>query len=899
MNHPDIDAACRVLADLTADYYFALRPDPDGAMVVEWLSPGFYRLAGRGAQEASPQDLWHGSVRPQDRQAVEAAWNRALEGKDAIYHRRFIQRGDRGPRVREVVRAAFADDGQPILYGAGFDLSGERRARGVADGQGDRYRNLFDHLPIGMYRTTPTGQIIDANAALVRLFGFPDRETLMGCNVAELYADPRDRAWELSELERREVMLGVALRVRRYDGRVIWVEDNARAVRGENGQVLYFEGTIEDITARRNAEQDLLEARHELERRIDEHTVDLRASEQRFRAMTSAVPVPMLISRESDGLMLYANPLLGEMFGIAIDELIGRKTEDFYYNPADRAILREHLEQEGSLAGYELRVRKKDGTPFWIAVSMRKTVYEGEPSLITGFYDITDRKRAEAALTQAKEEAEAANRAKSRFLANMSHEIRTPITAMLGAAELMSPVVPPIEQQRRVDMILRNGRHLLTLVDDLLDLARVEAGQLGVQRTRARLPDILRDVRAVTEPLHGCKDVDYRIRYETQVPDWIETDPVRLKQAVINLVNNALRLTDAGHVWVRVRVDCDQPDPRLTIAVEDTGIGIAEDKLDAIFDAFAQIEPASPQRPGGVGLGLTLARWIAGRLGGTLEVESQLGRGSTFTLRVATGPLEEVEWVTPHEWSIPSVGAAVGGQGSLRLTGRILLAEDSPDTRELIRHVLTRAGADVMAVSNGADAVKAGLEHDFDLALIDIRMPGMDGIAATADLRRHGRLMPIIALTASNAAEQRDELVRVGFDDLWPKPISLEQVIERCQPYLEAPAALDDDAPIRPPDAMRRVEEDPRFQAVVAEFVRMLPERFETLRAALDRGDRMAAREALHQLVGVGGTLGFMPLSEEAARLLEKVKKGTLGEPADELERLVAIIRRTTTDATG
>lgn len=395
--------------------------------------------------------------------------------------------------------------------------------------------------------------------------------------------------------------------------------------------------------------------------------------------------------------------------------------------------------------------------------------------------------KANDALRKAEEAALAANRAKSRFLANISHEIRTPIMAMLGAAELLQTDQPGrLDRVDRGDMILRNGRHLLSLVDELLDLSRLEAGKLEVRLHDCSLIDILTDVEAITEPLRRRETIDCRLVYETQVPEHIQTDCTRLTQAVINLLSNALKFTEEGYVRLRVRVDGEAPEPRLTIVVEDSGVGIRSVDQERIFDSFTQVEPISRGATAGIGLGLPITKWIAEKLGGTLEVQSVFGRGSTFTLRIATGPLDGVSWIAPPTgtgWTSAPL-PKTSHPAPCRLGGRVLLADDAGDIRELIAFTLRRCGAEVTTVENGRQAVEAATRDTFDLILMDVRMPEMDGLSAAVEMRRRGCRSTMIALTASTSDSQRERILASGFDDFWAKPISLDDLAQRAAMYL-------------------------------------------------------------------------------------------------------------------
>jgi PAS domain S-box-containing protein len=624
-----------------------------------------------------------------------------------------------------------------------------------------------------------------------------------------------------------------------------------------------------------------------LEQVVDERTAKLRESEARFRAMTAAAPIPILIGRESDSTVLYANSLMAETLGIPVDELIGRRAQEFFGGPECETMLGE-VQRVGYAQGHELFTRKADGTRLWCLVSLQKMTYDGQPALIGGLHDITEQKHTAEELERARQAAEVASRAKSVLLANLTHEVRTPVMAMLGAAEVYSERPGSAGgEMDSAEIISRNGRYLLSLFDNLLDVARMESGKFAVRPVECSLVDILSDVRTVAHLPYHKTSVEFRVFCEGSVPRRIRTDPLRLKQAVINLVNNALKFTSEGYVHVRARMHVGNGEPALVIAVEDTGAGIPEADRERIFDAFEQVQPCPGCLSVGVGLGLPLARSIARELGGTLELESVEGRGSTFTLRVPTGPVDAVEWVSPGELGAPPDASDSDPPAPSRsqVAGSVLLAEDARDAQALIAHALRDAGATVTAVDNGKEAVKAATDKAYDLILMDIRMPVMDGTAAMLELRRSGCLAPIIATTASVTGDQRRRIIERGFDDLWIKPMSLGQIVERASDYLRGPSPHDGNRSSGSHGAASA-----RRAALVAEFTHDLPARLQRIEAAVDRGDLRTAREILHQLAGTGGMMGFMPLSEQAGRVLSRIKAGGVAGTRHELRALETVV---------
>lgn len=504
------------------------------------------------------------------------------------------------------------------------------------------------------------------------------------------------------------------------------------------------------------------------------------------------------------------------------------------------------------------------------------------------------RERNDAELRHAKEQAEAASRAKTQLLANMSHEIRNPLMAMMGWADRARR----LEGGRKYgEVILRNGRYLKTLLNNLLDLSRIDAGQMRVQPVETSLVEILLNVLAQAAPApHQQASVEVSFRYLTPIPSTICTDPLGLAVATVNLLNNALKFTERGHVHVVVAVDRDGPEPRLSIQVQDTGRGIPEDQLEHVFEAFAQVGAPSGRLFEGVGLGLPISRWLAEHLGGSLAVQSKLGSGSTFTLRVATGPLDDVEWIPADK--VPALGdeSSTSEDDELpRVKGRVLLAEDAADAREVIAAVLTDAGATVTEVGDGQQAVAAfqAAKQPFDLILLDIWMPIMDGLAAVTQLRKLGHCGPVIALTALSLTDGDSEHLRIleaGFDEVWGKPMEPPEVARRAAPFLEY-------APVW------ESRGEPTWLVVGrASFLSNLPDRMATIKHAFQCGNSEVLADEVHKLVGVAGCCGYMPISVQARKLETMLKKGmdAAKEELPALEQLAELaLRSVNTESQG
>lgn len=409
---------------------------------------------------------------------------------------------------------------------------------------------------------------------------------------------------------------------------------------------------------------------------------------------------------------------------------------------------------------------------------------------------IQNMESANEALRRANEQALAATRAKSEFLANMSHEIRTPMTAILGFADLLleeSQAASSV-QQDCVRTIQRNGEHLLAIINDILDLSKIEAGRMGVERMKCNLRDLLDDVGASAKARAEAKGLSYRVECETPWPEFIETDPTRLRQILYNIVANAIKFTERGGVRVVVRILQDSQ--RIEFDVHDSGIGIPPQMAANLFEPFQQADTSMSRRFGGTGLGLAISRRLAGLLGGAVElVSSRQGEGSCFRVCVSTGPLDSAD-LRPASLLSSTSGARSRSPEPRAPTSdrplqglRILVAEDGPDNQRVISYVLNKAGAETAMVENGQQAVDrvcAAVERPFHVLLMDMQMPVLDGYAATRALRRSGYRGPIIALTAHAMSQDRDQCLAAGCSDYCTKPIDRQTLIATIRRHVRA-----------------------------------------------------------------------------------------------------------------
>jgi signal transduction histidine kinase/CheY-like chemotaxis protein len=386
-----------------------------------------------------------------------------------------------------------------------------------------------------------------------------------------------------------------------------------------------------------------------------------------------------------------------------------------------------------------------------------------------------------ADLEKSKNEAHRANFAKTEFLANMSHEIRTPIGAIVGFADLMKNQNDPQENQKYAGIIERNSQHLLRLIDDILDLSKVEVGKMSLENIKFSLPSFLADLKSIKTYQTNQKGIGFRLNINSDIPEEVTSDPVRFKQILSNIIGNAIKFTEKGSVTV----DLEYKKPFLEFTITDTGIGLTKEQATHLFQAFSQGDSSTTRKFGGTGLGLVLAKHLAELLGGTVELKRTAPQqGSQFLIRLRPTVDENVKMIKPAELNL--INLPMTKRPKKVLEGLdVLLVEDSIDNRNLISLVLEHSGAKVTTAVDGLEGVKTALEgrKKFDVVLMDIQMPQMDGLEATKTLRRQKYSTPVVALTAHAMKEERDRCIASGFNDYLTKPIQTDRLVSVLEKY--------------------------------------------------------------------------------------------------------------------
>lgn len=677
----------------------------------------------------------------------------------------------------------------------------------------EQYRQLFAGILDGMLVVDPSGAVVAVNPAACEMYGY-SRQEFIGLTGRD-FVRPDD--WHLYESFQNDIdktgffaAESIALR---KDGTTFPVEIRGSRVTYNGG--VYRLAVLRDISERKRMETALRES----EERFRLLATRLEEQATLLRTVLDGIPDVILLHDTNHTIVSY-NKAGRDLVGQEPEQFRGRKCYEMIGRESPcaecvlpTAIATRHVaswqqfvpELQQWIRSTTIPIHDKSGQVTMVVEQFQDiTVQETALQQLTG--TIEKLESANTALGELNALAESATRAKSEFLANMSHEIRTPMTAILGFSEVLlgEPGIEraPPERVEAFRTIRRNGEYLLELINDILDLSKIEAGRLDVERIACSVVQLLSDVISLMRVRADAKQLSLSIDYVGEIPETIHTDPLRLRQILINLVANAIKFTETGSIRLAVRlVRHSDESPLLQIDVTDTGIGLTPEQAERLFQPFSQADSSTTRRFGGTGLGLMISKRLAKTLGGDITVTSVLGQGSSFSVTVETGDLTGARMIAAPHVRDGTVAAKPypAADKPVTLNGRILLAEDGPDNQRLISFLLRKAGADVTIVANGqlaCEEAMAAVERDqpFDVILMDMQMPVLDGYDATRHLRADGYERPIVALTAHAMEGDEAKCLAAGCDAYLTKPIertrfltALAGYIRRREPCLTGP----------------------------------------------------------------------------------------------------------------
>jgi PAS domain S-box-containing protein len=839
-------------------------------------------------------------------------------------------------RLRDVVftKATLEDaNGRVVgLIGTAVDLTERKRMEEALRESEQTNRAILDNVGIGIALISPRMEVLSLNRQMQDWFPHVDPSERTIC-YRSFNSPPRE-----------EMCTDCPTHKTLQDGLIheslteTSMRDGARCYRIVASPVSDAEG---NITAAIEMVDDITEQRRNEER--------LRDSETRLRAITDSAQ-DAIVMMDPQGQVCYWNPAAERILGYSNEEAIGRDLHTLIaptrYHEAHAAAFPEFQRcGRGSAVGktLELSALRKDGEELTVALSLAPVDIHGGWHAIGIVRDVTAQKQAEETLRRAKEEAEqskaalqhlnqqleeaieranlmaqeavVANQAKSEFLANMSHEIRTPMNGIVGFGDMLaeSPLTP--DQRQYVATIRDCAHNLLQIINDVLDFSKIEARKLTVEYVDCSLARLLASVESLTAPKAKSKGLAFEVvGGEPAPPARIRTDPVRLRQCLINLVNNATKFTERGSIRLCLSLEEIDAQPFVRFDVIDTGIGIPLDRQQAVFEAFVQADGSTTRKYGGTGLGLAITKQLTDLLGGRIRLQSEPGRGTTFSLAIPAGVEVIGQPTLSPLGAVSEEETSQVNHNERRFLGRVLVAEDVAANRLLMRLLLERLGLEVALAEDGEKAVAEALENGFDLILMDIQMPRKNGHEATRELRRRGVVTPIVALTAHAMETDRQDCLASGCNDYLAKPVERKELMKMLEKYLPCatslppaqaatdcrqPACEDDTAGSQGNTQERviiawdrlidRLGDEETILEIMPVYVHDKRQRLEELGRAVEQADAAQVKLHAHAIKGASANVGATYLSDAAKTLEHLAAEGDLSDAPRLLEEITRL----------
>jgi PAS domain S-box-containing protein len=734
----------------------------------------FCRMVGYSEQElvAIP---WSEITHPDDRERSKQIIEQLCEGSGCVeVEKRYIHRSGNAVWARTRISLVRDSLGEPSYFVVHVeDITDRRRAEEVLRESEERFRIMADSCPAIMWVTNAEGGRQFVNRAYLEFCGASFEQAEGDTWQSLVHPDDLPEYVRTFQHSVREHLpFRVEVRVRRADGEWRWLAPYAEPRLSPSGEFLGHVGLSPDITERKRAEQAL------------------QSSEEKFRQLAESIHEVFWMMPPEANQVIYVSP--------AYEQVWGRTCDSLYQNPMSwaEAIHRDDVERahllfsrqiQGESVDSEYRIRTPDGQEKWIrdrAFPIRDQA--GQLIRIAGLAEeITEQKRYEQELIQAREDADAANRLKSRFLANMSHEIRTPMNGVLGMIQLLEETDLTEEQQDYANVAQTSGRVLLALIDDILDLSKIEARKISLENLSFDLSKTIEEVVKLLKVQTDVKGLGFHSRVSPEIPTMLGGDAHRLRQVLTNLCANAIKFTERGEVTLEAALEI-QVDGKATVrfAITDTGIGIRPEQVARMFAPFTQADASTTRKYGGTGLGLAISKQLVELMGGTIGVNSREGHGSTFWFTAV------FDLASPSQQP-PAGERRNGARCSVTVRGRtarILIAEDNATNREVTLAQVRKLGYQAGAVSTGAEAIEAVEHGGYDLVLMDCQMPVMDGFEAARGIRRsiHPNIpgIPIIAITADAMPADRDRCLSEGLNDYLAKPVNMGRLADVLAKWL-------------------------------------------------------------------------------------------------------------------
>lgn len=741
------------------DYYYRMfenfptliwKMDREGNVV--YFNRGWFLFTGK-QNEDYLGIKWMDLIHPEDRNFYLEMKNQAFRSKRSFsVSYRILHASGNYRWLEGIYSPSFEEDGSYGGYiGIGIDITDRKKLEeGLI-----RYKMLAEKVRDTILFVEINGKIIDANNAAVQLYGYKRRE-LLNLLVFDLIEGGKSVAIEEMEHGDKDGVFFETIHKRR-DGTLIPVEVSAKATKMNEKRVIIC--IIRDISERKNAENALVD------------------SEEKFRQVfhnsSDAIFVQDINEDGSHGRLIEVNQTAGDMFYYAYEEFF--RFADPVFKLIDSTIEAEKYCKEvleKSQIAIKALAKRKDDTTLPVELLCSHCYLNRKKVAITIVRDISERLAVEQALKLAKEEAESANQAKSEFLANMSHEIRTPLNGIVGMVNLMRLSNLNQEQQENIKIIKTCVNALLNVINDILDFSKMEAGKLEIKKKNCDIKALVEHTIKAQSPAATGKGIEISYAFSASVPQYVMGDFHRIQQILNNLISNAIKFTDTGEVWVKVkRLAAKDNLVELLFVVEDTGIGIAEENRQRIFESFSQVDGSFTRRFGGTGLGLAITKQLVELMGGRIWIESTEGVGSRFYFQLTFEPGSIKERQSEKQPDYFKINQQY----------KILLTEDDKVNQLVIARMLNECGYGVDIAGNGFEALEMVKKNSYDIILMDIQMPEMDGIEATKRIRAINQDTPVLAITAYALHGDREKFLSQGLDGYISKPIKVEKLVEEIE----------------------------------------------------------------------------------------------------------------------
>lgn len=810
---------------------------------VTFINKRWYDITGLDALHTT-RDARRMAIHPEDRDHVVATWDDAIRSQtERTLEFRYATPARGVIWVVNQLSPLFNYEGKAQGFiGTMIDITERKEAEVALRESEQRFKLLADKAPIGIFQTDMKGHASFMNERWGEIAGIKLSHAMGTGWASTIHPDDHIEVlenWGNAVEQQREFMMEFRLLNARAGVRRVVCR--ATPLHDENNQLSGYIGIFDDVTELRIIQQKLEESER-LYRLITNNSKDLITLHQADEYATRT----------------YISPSVKDILGYSPDELAGKSMFDLAI-PEDVQHLRDQghmllFEMKGDVATAEFRVRRKDGSMIWLE-SNASPFYDDSGKVIgfqTSARDITKRKEFEIALQAAKEKAEEATRAKSQFLSMMSHEIRTPMNAIIGLTNLLLQETPRRDQIENLNLLKFSGDNLLTIINDILDFSKIEAGKIVFEHIDFDMKALLENTRLMLEQRALEKGVALYLNYPDDVPRMVKGDPVRLTQIVVNLVGNGIKFTERGYVALSLQhLGEEDGQHRIRFIIKDTGIGIAADKIDAVFESFSQAAADTTRKFGGTGLGLSITKRLINLMGGDVSVESQLGYGSefSFTLHFEEGKLSGNTQQHTTAALDDLKGKAI----------HVLLVEDNRINQVVASNFLRKWGITVDFANNGIEAVEMVQQQRYHIILMDLQMPEMDGYEATRQIRAltgdpYYQQVPIIALTASAMIDIKDKVIEIGMNDFMSKPFQPDELQTKLRRYLsleQLEAAPDTTTATEKPvsvDLGPYSEGNDEFKREIAQLlIRNLEEFSQEMNRALAQHNATIFHEACHK----------------------------------------------------